>query len=63
MISSVKQEIHTHKTRDALNNLTDIPQSRKFFYGRHSIRSKAVIAWNTMQNELGFNLNIMTLKR
>ena len=46
------QEIHHHKTRGALNNLIDIPQSRTSFYGTHSIRSKSAIAWNTMQHEL-----------
>ena len=49
------QEIHQHNTRGALNNLTDIPQSRTSFYGTHSIRSKSAIAWNTMQYKLGFN--------
>ena len=38
------QEIHQYNIRGALNNLTDIPQSRTSFYGTHSIRSKSAIA-------------------
>ena len=49
------QEIYQHNTRDALNNMTDIPQSRTYFCGTHFIRSKSAIAWNTIQYELGFN--------
>ena len=52
------QEIHQHNTRDTSNNLTDIPQSRRSFYGTHSIRFKSTIAWNTMH----MNLDSMTLK-
>ena len=60
------QEIYQHNTRDALNNLIDIPQSRTFFCGTHSIRSKSAIAWNTMQYKLGFNFknyDFKTLKK
>ena len=38
------QEIHQYNIRWALNNLTDILQSRTSFYGTHSIRSKSAIA-------------------
>ena len=60
------QEIHQHNSRGALDNLTDILQSRTSFYGRHSIRSKSAIAWNTMQYEHEFNFkdyNFKTLKK
>ena len=43
-------------TRGASNNLTDIPQCRRYSYGMHHIRSKSAIAWNTVQFKLGFNL-------
>ena len=39
-----RKEIHQHSVRSALNNLTDIPQTRASFYGTHSMRSKSAIA-------------------
>ena len=57
-----RKEIHQHSVRSALNNLTDIPQTRASFYGTHSMRSKSAIAWNTMQYELGFNFKDYNFK-
>ena len=44
--------MHDHGTRNARNNLVDIPQVRTQTYGHFSIKSRCANIWNILQNTL-----------
>ena len=46
------REMHNHGTRNARNNLVDIPQVRTQTYGHYSIKSRCANIWNILQNTL-----------
>ena len=48
----LSREMHNHGTRNARNNLVDIPQVRTQTYGHFSIKSRCANIWNVLQNTL-----------
>ena len=55
-IFKLAREMHNHGTRNARNNLIDIPQVRTQTYGHFSIKSRCATIWNTLQNTLDKDL-------
>ena len=53
---SLARQIHNYGTRNAVNNLVDIPQVRTQTYGYYSIKSQCATTWNTLQTILDKDL-------
>ena len=50
------RDIHNHRTRNAINNLVDLPQARTQTYGHYSIKSRCALTWNNLQTLLDKDL-------
>ena len=51
-IFTLAKEMHNHGTRNARNNLVNIPQVKTQTYGHFSIKSRCASIWNILQNTL-----------